>query len=208
VHAPSVSGQLQSSEACKRCTNSLDPIARCTSAGSRVRSAETTRVAAVAVTTIFGGEGTAQNPSDLSRTERKTGRVDVLCIPARDDADDVVAMLLSQLLERQGHRAESISIGATSEMLSQVVDANPDVVCISALPPFALNHARALYTKLRARLPELHIIICLWHFEGATQKAASRLKLATGHGFFTTLPEVLQHIALRTATVASGAQES
>jgi len=93
-------------------------------------------------------------------------------------------------------------------MLSQVADANPDVVCISALPPFALNHARALYTKLRARLPKLHIIICFWHFEGDLQKAASRLKLATGHGFFTTLPEVLQHIALRTATILSGAKES
>ena len=155
-----------------------------------------------------GAEGTSQNASERSRTESDTGRVDVLCIPARDDADDVVAMLLSQLLERQGHRAESILIGTTSEMLSQVADANPDVVCISALPPFALNHARALYTKMRARLPKLHIIICLWHFEGDPHKAASRLQQATGHGFFTTLPEVLQHIAFRTATIASGAKES
>jgi hypothetical protein len=154
-----------------------------------------------------GAEGTARNASARSRTESETGRVDVLCIPARDDADDVVAMLLSQLLERQGHRAESILIGTTSEMLSQVADANPDVVCISALPPFAVNHARALFAKLRARLPELHIIICLWHFEGDPQKAASRLKQAMGHGFFTTLPEVLQHIAFRTSTIASGAKE-
>jgi hypothetical protein len=153
-------------------------------------------------------EGTAQNASERSRTESETGRVDVLCIPARDDADDVVAMLLSQLLERQGHRAESILIGTTSEMLSQVEDANPDVVCISALPPFALNHARALHTKLHAHLPKLYIIICLWNFEGDAQKAASRLRQATGHGFFATLPEVLQHIAFRTATIASGAKES
>jgi predicted PurR-regulated permease PerM len=154
-----------------------------------------------------GAEGTAQNASDRPRTESETGRVDVLCIPARDDADDVVAMLLSQLLERQGHRAESILIGTTSEMLSQVADANPDVVCISALPPFALNHARALYTKLQTQSPDLQIVVCVWQFEGDPQKAAIRLKLATGHGFFTTLPQVLQHIAFRSTTIASGRKE-
>jgi hypothetical protein len=116
-------------------------------------------------------------------------------------------MLLSQLLERQGHRAESILIGATSEMLSQVADANLGVVCISALPPFALNHARALYTKLHTQSPDLHIVVCVWQFEGDPQKAAIRLKLATGHGFFTTLPQVRQHIAFRTTTIASGGKE-
>jgi predicted PurR-regulated permease PerM len=142
-------------------------------------------------------EGTPEPSVVHSRTEGATDRVDVLCIPARDDADDVVALLLSQLLERQGQRAASIPIGTTAEMLSEVADANPNVVCISALPPFALNHARALYAKLRARSPNLPIVICLWHFEGDPQKAAARLKLAAGHGFFTTLPQVLQHIAFR-----------
>jgi predicted PurR-regulated permease PerM len=148
-------------------------------------------------------EGTAENSSEPSRTEsEQTGRIGVLCIPARDDADDVVAMLLAQLLERQGQRAQSIRIGTTSEMLSQVAESNPWLVCISALPPFAMDHARALYTKLRAHSPELKIVICLWHFEGDPQKAATRLKLAKGHGFFTTLPQVLQHIGSRAETTA------
>ncbi len=140
-------------------------------------------------------EGTAEDASELSRN--KSGRVEVLCIPARDDADDVVAMLLSQLLERQGHRAQSIRIGTTSEMLSQVAESNPALVCISALPPFAVEHTRALYAKLRAHSPELKIVVCLWHFEGDPQKTAVRLKLAGDHGFFTTLPQVLKHIALQ-----------
>jgi predicted PurR-regulated permease PerM len=138
------------------------------------------------------------------RAVSETGHLEVLCIPARDDADDVVAMLLSQLLERQGHRAESTPIGTTFEMLSQVTDAGPSVVCISALPPFALNHARALYTKLHARVPSLHIVICLWHFKGDVQRAARRLRLARGHGFFTTIPQVLHHIASRTEFVGTG----
>ena len=103
-------------------------------------------------------------------------------------------MLLSQLLERHGHSAESIPIGPIPEMLSQVAVANPRVVCISALPPFALNQARLVYTKLRAHQPGLHIFICIWHFEGDPQTAAIRLRLAAGDGFFTTVPQVLQYI--------------
>jgi hypothetical protein len=116
-------------------------------------------------------------------------------------------MLLARLLVRQGHGAQSIQIGTTSEMLSRVTELNPGVVCISALPPFAVNHARAFYTKLRTQSPDLPIVICLWHFEGDPQKAAARLKLAPGHGFFTTLPQVLQHIGLRAQTIAPGVNQ-
>jgi predicted PurR-regulated permease PerM len=143
--------------------------------------------------------------SESSRTVNEAGHLEVLCMPARDDADDVVAMLLSQLLGRRGYNADSIPIGTTSEMLSQVTDANPSLVCISALPPFAVGHARALYSKLRARTPGLHIVICLWHFEGDAQRVTRRLKLATGDGFFTTITQVLHHVAARTELVGTGA---
>ena len=80
---------------------------------------------------------------------------------------------------------------------------SPDTVCISALAPFALNHARALYLKLHAHSPDLHIVVCLWHFAGDLQKAKARLKLSEDHGLFTTMPQVLQYIALRTQTIRS-----
>jgi predicted PurR-regulated permease PerM len=133
--------------------------------------------------------------------------VDILCVPARDQADEVVAMLLTQLLERQGHTAQSIPIGTIAEMLAQVAESNPQIVCISALPPFVVDHARALYTKLRAQDPDLHIVICLWHFEGDLQKASLRLKMTKGHGFFTTLSQVLQHITHRTEIIQIGTKQ-
>jgi len=34
-----------------------------------------------------------------------------------------------------------------------------------------------------------------------------RLKLTRGHGFFTTLPKVLQHIAFRAEKIASGVKQ-
>jgi predicted PurR-regulated permease PerM len=149
-------------------------------------------------------EGASEESSGSSRGDfDETGGLDVLCVPARDDADDVVAMLLAQLLERQGHRAQGIAIGTIAEMVAQVAELNPAVVCISALPPFAMNHARALYAKLRAHSPDLKIAVCLWHFEGDAEKAAIRLKLSKGHEVFTTLPQILKHIALQPEKIAS-----
>ncbi len=144
-------------------------------------------------------EGESAPP--LGRADEDSNHLNVVCIPARDDADDVIGTLLARLLERQGHTAESIPLGTTAEMLAQVKELHPDIVCISALPPFAVNHARALYAKLRTQSPHLQILICLWNFEGDIQKTASRLNLQKSHGFFTTLPQVLQHVAFTAGQV-------
>jgi predicted PurR-regulated permease PerM len=127
----------------------------------------------------------------------ETSGLDVLCIPARDEADDVIATLLSQTLGRQGHSAKSIPIASVATMLSAVCELKPRIVCISALPPHALGHARALYTRLRNQFPELHIVVCLWHFKGDLRQAGIRLGMAKEHGFLTTLPDVSQHISFR-----------
>jgi hypothetical protein len=169
-------------------------------------------------TNEFAEELAADSPADLvdlSLTEtskvaeriRDGSCIDVLCIPARDDADAVVALLLSQLLVRQGHAAECLPIGARSEMLAKVLEMKPAVVCISALPPFAVGHAQALYTRLRAQFPNLEIVVCLWHFEGDSQKNATRFKLAKGHALFTTLPQVLHHMAFRNEPIAAGEKQ-
>jgi predicted PurR-regulated permease PerM len=128
--------------------------------------------------------------------------IDVLCIPARDEADDVVALLLSQLLERHGQRAKSIPISTTADMLLEVEKQNPSVVCISALPPFALNHAQALYSRLHAHLPKQHVVVCLWDFEGNP-----KLRLARGHAFFTTMQQAIQHVVFHLQAVSSQAEK-
>ncbi len=152
------------------------------------------------------GNGSAEEESSVAADESEEGlrspinqsrSLTIVCIPARDEADDVIAILLARLLERSGHNTHSIPIGTTVEMLSQVKEMRPDLVCISALPPFAVNHARALYAKLQAQSPNLHIVICLWNFEGDIQKTANRLNLRKSHGLFATLPEIIQHIAFR-----------
>jgi hypothetical protein len=128
--------------------------------------------------------------ADLTSEERN-GPTEIICIPARDDADDVIALMLSQLLERRGFKARNISLAPVPEMLSQVSDSEPKIICIAALPPFAMSHARELYRKCRTLSPQGRIVICLWHFEGELQKIAARMKMTSGDSILVTLPQVL-----------------
>jgi predicted PurR-regulated permease PerM len=120
--------------------------------------------------------------------------LNILCLPARDEADELVGTMLAQVLERAGHRAQCISVDTAGEMLAQITDAHPDVVCISALPPFAVPHVRSLYAKLRAQQPDLRILVGLWHFSGDASKISRRLGLSNGSHTFSTLGEFIAEL--------------
>ena len=111
-----------------------------------------------------------------------------------DDADELVGMMLTQVLERAGHQARCVPLGAPAEMLAQLKEEKPDIVCISALPPFAIPHVRSLYAKLRAQDPKLRIIVGLWHFSGDPVNVSRRLGLADGSRAFGTLAEFVQEL--------------
>lgn len=115
----------------------------------------------------------------------------VVCLPARDEADEIVGIMLAQLLVRAGYQSQAIPIGTTSEMLAQLTDSRPDIVCISALPPFALLHARELYRKIRTQMPNVKIIIGMWKFAGDPLKAANRLHIDGNDKLALTLAQTI-----------------
>jgi methanogenic corrinoid protein MtbC1 len=113
-------------------------------------------------------------------------RSKVVCVPVRDEADEIIGTMLAQLLERNGHEAQCIALGTTAEMLEQIGKENPDYVVLSALPPFALTYARTLYKRVRARLPDVSIVIGVWNFS-EVEKLSSRLALDSHGKGVTTL---------------------
>jgi predicted PurR-regulated permease PerM len=138
----------------------------------------------------------------------------VVCMPARDEADEIVGIMLSQLLERAGYHAQAIPIGTTAEMLAQVKEAAPDIVCISALPPFALLHARDMYKRVRSHAPNAKIIVGLWKFSGDPIKAAVRFNIIGEDKLAITLAQavlqvgVFQQIELVPEHASAGATKS
>jgi predicted PurR-regulated permease PerM len=140
-----------------------------------------------------GAESSGRYQTHLARTHGAHW-LNILCVPARDEADELAGTMLAQVLERAGHRAQCVSVDNVSEMLAQVRDAHPDVVCISALPSFAVPHVRSLYAKLRAQQPDLRILVGLWHFSGDRSKISRRLALTDGSQVFITLGEFIEQL--------------
>jgi predicted PurR-regulated permease PerM len=98
----------------------------------------------------------------------------IVSVPAKTEADETIGSMLAQLLERQSEQAQCISLGANAEMIDQLVEDKPDVIVVSALQPFALTHARRLYSQLRARLPQTTVLVGLWNFTGAIDSLSAR----------------------------------
>jgi len=101
----------------------------------------------------------------------------VLCLPAADRADELAALALAHVLAQQGFTAEAVPVGLKAELLERAADALPDAICISAVPPAAVIHARYLCKKLRTRVaaPGLPIVVGLWDAHGELDRARQRL---------------------------------
>ncbi len=104
--------------------------------------------------------------------------VNVVCLPANDESDEIAGMMLCQLLELRGYCTMLVSVTKlASEMVESVANAKADVVCISALPPAAVTHARYLVKRLQGKLPELEVAVGLWNSSGDLQRATERLAM-------------------------------
>ncbi|HZP16372.1 MAG TPA: AI-2E family transporter, partial [Terriglobales bacterium] len=102
----------------------------------------------------------------------------ILCIPAHDQADEITAAMLAQLLEQKGFVTMSLPIAAASpnDMLAAVEAGPNDIVCISSLPPYAFGPARGLCRQIRERFPKLKVVVCVWGFSGDVEKAKERFE--------------------------------
>jgi predicted PurR-regulated permease PerM len=146
------------------------------------------------LTSTPSSEATTSGALEL-RIPAENRSAKVVCVPARDEADEIAGTMLTQLLEKNGLRASCVPLQRSSEMIARAMLARPDVVCISALPPFALVHAKALYGKLRAQSPAMKIIIGLWNYPGDVERIAARLQLTEGSRMAITLSEVVNELA-------------
>ena len=126
--------------------------------------------------------------------ERPNARI--LCLPAHDRADEVIAAMLAQILEQHGLAALSFPIAGPSpnEWIPLIEAGRSDVVCISALPPYAFAPARALCKQLRERFPKLKVVVCVWGFSGDRDKAKARFERTQPDRLSTSLAEAVEHV--------------
>jgi hypothetical protein len=100
----------------------------------------------------------------------------IFVIPAKDVGDEVSGALFGQLLEREGFAVISLPVGSSNEELAVLQPAAEDVICVSALPPFAFSAAAKLCTQLRKRYPEPKIMAGIWGFPAGRESMLQRLE--------------------------------
>ncbi len=115
----------------------------------------------------IGEEVALARPSPPAATAESaataTTRVRVLVAPARDEADQVAAELFGRLLDpaRWDTQVATDEVLA-AELLARIDSTDPALVVIVSLPPGGVAHTRYLVTRIKARFPELKLVIGRW----------------------------------------------
>jgi predicted PurR-regulated permease PerM len=139
-------------------------------------------------------------------TAHFSGRI--LCLPAHDQADEVTAAMLAQLLEQKGYAALSFPHGTSPlEMLALLDPGQDDVICISALPPYAFAPARMICKQIRGRFPRIKLVAGIWGFKGDTEKAKARFERSQPDRLVTSLAQALEQIEELVSPQRSGSAE-
>ncbi len=133
--------------------------------------------------------------ASLPDAAQQHGNARILCLPAHDRADEIAASMLAQLLEQKGLAALSFaSNGPAPHEWIGLLEGSSDVVCISAVPPYAFAPARALCKQIRERFPQLKVVVCVWGFNGDVLKAKARFERTQPHRLSTSLAQAMEHI--------------
>jgi predicted PurR-regulated permease PerM len=123
-----------------------------------------------------------------------SGKAEVLCLPAHDDADEIVARMLVQVLKAKGVSAEVVSATAPIEQCDQLVNGRElRGVVISALPPAAFAPTRRLCRKLKQSCPWLKVVAGIWTPNAAATDLTKRLASARPESVVTTLRSAVEH---------------
>jgi hypothetical protein len=127
------------------------------------------------------------------RPEASPGRIFVLA--ANDEADEITAGMLAQLLEQAGYPAISFPPDSSLQTTVGLMDpGEADTFCVSALPPFTFASAIALSRKLRLHFPRTKIMIGVWGFAGDKERALQRFQASRPDKLVTNLAEAVKFV--------------
>ena len=98
-----------------------------------------------------------------------------VCVPAREEADEIAATMAKQVLVLNGADAETIPLESLATMKQAVRELRPTLICVSALPPFALLPSRRACAELKQACPTAKIVLGLWDFPGGIDKAREKV---------------------------------
>lgn len=142
------------------------------------------------------GDGRLTGNFSGERAFREVRRpVRIVGCPARDEWDGLSLLLLQQQLDATKWDMEVVpSILLASELIPLIEQHEPDVLCLGSLPPGGLAHTRYLCKRLRAKFPDLLIVVGRWGLSGDSGPQEEQLRGAGANEFATSLAQSLAQL--------------
>lgn len=145
----------------------------------------------------IAGEANLEVLSSVSAA-KNTGVTDCLitCMPARDEGDEILGMMLAHLATRAGYSAQVVAPASLEDMMEEAAGQRCELIYVSALPPYGVYNMRRLYKQLRVRFPKSRIGIGLWGFTGDIEVMRTRLGIVEADMIVSTLSEATSQVSL------------
>jgi len=119
----------------------------------------------------------------------------VLIAPARDVADEIAGEMLALRLREKGIDATVLSSKLLfGEVVEQISQSPSPLVVVSAVPPFAVRHARALTKRLRHRLHGVKILVGVWASEEHGRRTDARMTSAGSDRLVHRLTTAVEYV--------------
>jgi predicted PurR-regulated permease PerM len=141
--------------------------------------------------------------------------VRIVCLPARDQADEIAGLMLANLLHEQGYSITNISATTlASERVDMISQLKADLVVVSALPPGATVHARYLCKRIREKFPDIQVLVGIWNAKENLEKTQKRLAGAADvglvdgfHEAVAMIHQMIQPLLIRDADPAASGEQ-
>jgi predicted PurR-regulated permease PerM len=119
-------------------------------------------------------------------------KVRILGCPAHDEADELALVMFRQLLDSTKYEVEIMPDAMlTAEVVALIGEKNPAMICIAAVPPGGIAQTRYLCKRLRARFPNLKIVVGRW---GIGSEDTNSILLAGADKVGTTMIETREQM--------------
>jgi predicted PurR-regulated permease PerM len=134
------------------------------------------------------GEASAKVVREMRHTR-------VFCVPARTMADEIAAAMCAHFLLQEGFPAIPFHVvDSPGELIASVGCESDDVVCISAVPPFAEGNVRKVAKSIGGEANSPTLIAGLWSYQRPSEARMQRLVKSLSGSVATSLAEVVAQV--------------
>ena len=116
--------------------------------------------------------------------------------PARDEIDAVALAIAGRLIDATRWQVEILGPSMlTSEVAQLVEERRPALVCIGSVAPGGVSHTRHLCKRLRARCPDLNLVVGRFGLHDESADEQQQLVEGGADHIATTMRELARHVA-------------